>query len=256
MLIIKKYEPLKVNVLTEKINFSSFQLSKIEGLLNFIDANKKVTSQIMWGCNERQLHSEYLKSEASKTLDDTARYFKALDFIKLQSGNITPEIIKQIHTIAAKPEHMPGLYKVTQNNLRVQLTSKGESVGAAYIETAPHEVVEPEINSLLSWLYTELTNKRHHALSVISLFIFEFIRIHPFKDSNGRTSRLITTYLLIQQGYEFARYSSYEMITELHKYHYLENLKNYQITPAPIFNWTATLLLACEEMVRTIKNKP
>ncbi|MFC2142159.1 Fic family protein [Acidobacteriota bacterium] len=44
-----------------------------------------------------------------------------------------------------------------------------------------------------------------HAAIAAGLAHFELVRIHPFKDGNGRTTRLLTTLLLLQRGYDFKK---------------------------------------------------
>lgn len=52
------------------------------------------------------------------------------------------------------------------------------------------------------------------ALLVIASFAFDFSCIHPFRDGNGRVSRLVTTLLLQNHGFEVARYISLERLVE------------------------------------------
>lgn len=53
----------------------------------------------------------------------------------------------------------------------------------------------------------ELLNKYYNEWSNLdifereALFNIEFLRIHPFEDGNGRTSRLILNYNIIRQGH-------------------------------------------------------
>ena len=49
-----------------------------------------------------------------------------------------------------------------------------------------------------------------HPVVVIAAFILDFLAIHPVADGNGRLARLLTTHLLLQQGYGVARYVSVE----------------------------------------------
>ena len=49
-----------------------------------------------------------------------------------------------------------------------------------------------------------------NSLLLISCFIVDFLRIHPFEDGNGRMSRLLTALLLYQEGYDICRYVSLE----------------------------------------------
>jgi Fic family protein len=55
--------------------------------------------------------------------------------------------------------------------------------------------------------------------------ILDFLCIHPFRDGNGRVSRLLTLLALYQHGYEVGRYISLERLIEESKedyYHVLQ----------------------------------
>lgn len=49
-----------------------------------------------------------------------------------------------------------------------------------------------------------------HPVVLIGAFVLDFLAIHPVADGNGRLARLLTTHLLLQQGYGVARYVSVE----------------------------------------------
>jgi len=51
-------------------------------------------------------------------------------------------------------------------------------------------------------------------LLTAATFVFDFLCIHPFRDGNGRVSRVLTTFLLLQHGFEVGRYVSLERIVE------------------------------------------
>jgi len=50
------------------------------------------------------------------------------------------------------------------------------------------------------------------------------LSIHPFQDGNGRLSRLLTTLLLLQNGYEWVEYISFEHEIEKRKKKYYQAL--------------------------------
>jgi len=53
------------------------------------------------------------------------------------------------------------------------------------------------------WVTAEgqsVSEERHHPLILIGIFIVVLLAIHPFKDGNGRLSRIITTLLLLRAG--------------------------------------------------------
>jgi Fic family protein len=54
-------------------------------------------------------------------------------------------------------------------------------------------------------------------LLLISAFIFDFVSIHPFRDGNGRMSRLLTLLLMYRSGYIVGKYISIEMYIEKSK---------------------------------------
>ncbi|WP_374700092.1 Fic family protein [Fusibacter sp. 3D3] len=60
---------------------------------------------------------------------------------------------------------------------------------------------------------------------LITMFIFDFLCIHPFNDGNGRMSRLLTLLLLYRSGYIVGKYISLEMIIEKTKITYYEKLE-------------------------------
>ena len=58
----------------------------------------------------------------------------------------------------------------------------------------------------------------------IAVFVYEFLSIHPYQDGNGRLSRLLTTLLMLQQGYSFIQYVSFEHVIEARKEEYYHAL--------------------------------
>jgi len=77
----------------------------------------------------------------------------------------------------------------------------------------------------LTKTYISSVDKQHYnALLLISMFILDFLCIHPFNDGNGRLSRLLTLLLLYRSGYIVGKYISIEMIIEKTKETYYEVL--------------------------------
>lgn len=54
------------------------------------------------------------------------------------------------------------------------------------------------------------TDKQLDPIIKAGIFIFDFLTIHPFEDGNGRVSRLITNYLLLNLGLEASKFVSIE----------------------------------------------
>ena len=49
-----------------------------------------------------------------------------------------------------------------------------------------------------------------HPILLVSALVLDFLAIHPVADGNGRLARLLTTHVLLAQGYTVSRYASIE----------------------------------------------
>jgi hypothetical protein len=61
-------------------------------------------------------------------------------------------------------------------------------------------------------------------LPLIATCVFDLLCIHPFRDGNGRVSRLLTTFLLVQEGFFVCRHISLERLVEDRKEKYFSAL--------------------------------
>ena len=72
-----------------------------------------------------------------------------------------------------------------------------------------------------------LTRERKivHPLIALAAFNLDFLCIHPFRDGNGRVSRLLLLLQTYSLGYEVGRYISLERLIEQNKDRYYETLE-------------------------------
>ena len=64
-----------------------------------------------------------------------------------------------------------------------------------------------------------------HPLIALAAFNLDFLSIHPFRDGNGRVSRLLLLLQCYHLGYEVGRYISIERLIEQNKERYYETLE-------------------------------
>ena len=96
----------------------------------------------------------------------------------------------------------------------------------------------------------------------IASFVFDFLCIHPFRDGNGRVSRLLTLLLLYQSNYLVGRYISIERLIEESKENYYEVLQQssknwHEVKHDPSKWWyyfLSTTRSAYRELEEKIKN--
>jgi len=87
----------------------------------------------------------------------------------------------------------PGEYKKEPNSVLLQ---NGEMFHYASPEDTPVLMKE-----LLEWYSDAVKQKTLHPVEIAALIHYKFVRIHPFDDSNGRTSRLLMNYVLLRYRY-------------------------------------------------------
>lgn len=157
---------------------------------------------------------------------EIAGYRDALSLIhtSYEHMEVSVNIIKQLHT---KLYHYlsedGGKFKPADNKI-VERDAKGNVVRERF--TPVSAIQTPQAMEQLCRKYKELINIHEiDPLVLFPLLILDFLCIHPFKDGNGRISRLLTLLVLNRHGYEVGKYISLERIFEQSKEGYYNTLK-------------------------------
>lgn len=153
--------------------------------------------------------------------------FDSWQSIKLNEGTIKhfhQEILKYVE----KDTFHRGQYKVTENKVQM-VDAKGKMVGTIF-DTTPVYLTPIEMQELVEWTIKATKEQKYHPLLIIGNFVVEFLKIHPFRDGNGRISRILTNLLMLQAGYLYIPYVSHEKLVEEKKQEYYVALRKTQIT--------------------------
>lgn len=177
-----------------------------------------------------------LRVKKFKTRDEQeiAGYLECLELVFNNYNDISineSSILKLHHDMliySKKDIRHKGNYKIGSNRVEAK-DHAGKIVGVIFDPTPPY-LVKKEILELIDWYNLAINTKAKHPLILIANFIFEYLAIHPFQDGNGRTSRLLTNLLLLQQGYNFAQVVSHERIVEARKVDYYLALNKTQMS--------------------------
>jgi len=179
---------------------------------------------------------QLLKSVQISKLDkreeqEVVGYYEALEVIleNYKEIELTERYIHQLHSIllkySNKDQRHKGQYKSLSNQVVANYDDGEQKV--IFRTTAPH-LTANEMLDLITWTNTQLEEKRLHPILITSIFVYEFLSIHPYQDGNGRLSRLLTTFLLLKQAYNFVEYVSFEHIIENRKDMYYQVLMETQ----------------------------
>ncbi len=156
-------------------------------------------------------------------------YFETLDTIS-ESFNeieITENNIKNLHNIlmrfSKKDEWHKGDYKKHSNAVQANYPDGTRQI--IFQTTEAGFATEDAMRNLIEWYNTD---RETHPLVKCALFTYEFLSIHPFQDGNGRLSRLLSSLLLLKNGYNWIQYISLEHEIENRKPEYYRVLRNCQ----------------------------
>lgn len=171
--------------LLEKINKAfdidfTYHSTTIEGnTLSLIETKMVLEDKITIGGKElRELY-------------EVINHNNAFEYVKKCIDNneqLSEEKIKDIHEILTKNIIQGGIYR----NTDVKIT------GASHTPPIPNDMYNQ-----IRFFYEDLekNNETMEATELAAWTHAEFVRIHPFIDGNGRTSRLIMNYQLMKAGY-------------------------------------------------------
>lgn len=212
---------------------------------------------------ERLLANLEIRTFATRDEQEVAGYAGVMElvFSSWQDIALTENHIRQLHRDllihSQKDAWHRGNYKTFSNNV-VAFDEGGQPIGIVF-ETAtpfdtPHLMAE-----LVSWMQEERESARLHPLLLIGLWVVVLLEIHPFQDGNGRLSRVLTTLLLLQEGYAYVPYSSLESVIEQSKEAYYLALRQTQgtiRTDSPDWqSWLLFFLRSLAEQVRRLNQK-
>ena len=156
-------------------------------------------------------------------------YFEVLDLISesYQNISLSESHLKSLHNTlmkySAKDLWHKGNYKQHSNAVEASFSDGTKQI--IFQTTEAGFATENAISSLLDWYNAET---EVHALIKIASFVYEFLSVHPFQDGNGRLSRLISTLLLLNKGYKWIQYVSFEHEIESRKNEYYQVLRSCQ----------------------------
>ncbi len=156
--------------------------------------------------------------------EEVAGYRDALNLIHSQGASlpVSEETILQLHKLSRGNVWDAGQYKDKPVDIIEKLSGGGERV--RFRSVSPQKT--PEFTRALTTLWQD--QSRDHDISpliVMAAFNLDFLCVHPFRDGNGRVSRLLLLLTAYHLGLDVGRYISLERIIEEHKERYYETLQ-------------------------------
>ena len=194
------------------------------GASNRIEGNKMSDEEV-----DVLLQKLDITKLTKRDAQEVVGYFEALDLISeaYQNISISENHIKSLHNtlmkFSDKDQWHKGSYK--QHSNAVEATFPDGSRQIVFQTTEAGFATEDAVRRLVDWYNLE---SEVHTLIKIASFVYDFLSVHPFQDGNGRLSRLISTLLLLKNGYKWIQYVSFEHEIESRKSEYYQVLRSCQ----------------------------
>ena len=147
-------------------------------------------------------------------IKEVVNYNRALEYVEIlakENTLVTENLIREINAIVLKDIRSGvGRYRTTQVVVGDYVPPEHWQVPILMREFVDW-LREPQPAHLSPILYTGIAH-------------YQLVAIHPFEDGNGRTTRILTTLMLIQYGYEHSRFFSLESYYNRNRKAYYEAL--------------------------------
>ena len=205
-----KQTPERLKKLRESaIIESAVSSNRMEG----VHVEQKRIAKVLFG--KSKLHD--------RNEEEVRGYQQALNWIHNDHKNIkiNNSTVKKIHKIIRGEIWDAGKYKVKDSDI-IEIQENGNSF--VRFKTVTAKQTSASMNELIS-LWKEKKNHPYiNPLIWLASFNLDFLCIHPFRDGNGRVSRLLLLLQLYHLGFEVGKYISLERVIEENKERYYETL--------------------------------
>lgn len=175
---------------------STHYSTRIEGnRLTLVEAQQVIEGQ------KTQFHGR------ERDVREVRNYWNALLRVEEWAARQTPlteDLIRQLHALVEKgPRTKPTPYRDGQNVIR-------EAASGSLIYMPPEAKDVPGLMAaLVAWV--NRAEKENLPTPLIAALIhYQFVTIHPYYDGNGRTARLLATFILHRGGYGLSGFFSLE----------------------------------------------
>lgn len=209
--LFTRQSPQKLKVLREHALIeSAVSSNRIEG----VTVNRKRVGTVVFG-------KKHLKDRSE---EEVRCYRTALDWIHQESAEIpiSEKTILKLHRMSRGEIWDAGNYKEKNVDIVEKIPGGSERVRFKTVEAAKTPAAMREL--VRAW-QDSFKERSIHPLIALAAFNLDFLCIHPFRDGNGRVSRLLLLLQCYLQGYEVGRYISLERVIEQNKERYYETLE-------------------------------
>jgi Fic family protein len=209
--LFTKQSPQKLKILREHaVIESAVSSNRIEG----VTIDQKRIGTVIFGKPVLRDRNE----------EEISGYRDVLDFIHTRGGKIplSEDSIKEFHSGIRREIWDAGEYKIKDGDIIEKYPDGRQRIR---FKTVPAAETPVFMKQLVHRWNEVIQERRIPPVIALAAFNLDFLCIHPFRDGNGRVSRLLLLLCCYKAGFEVGRYISIERLIEDNKEQYYETLE-------------------------------
>jgi Fic family protein len=210
--LFTKQSPQRLNALREHALIeSAVSSNRIEG----VEVDHKRIGTVLFGRPVLRDRSE----------EEVRGYRRALDMIHSEGRKlqVSEKLIRQLHELIRGDVWDAGKYKDKDGDIIERYGDGRSRVRFSPTSAAATPAAMAELVAAWTSCHRE---KWVPPLIALAAFNLDFLCVHPFRDGNGRVSRLLLLLQCYQLGMEVGKYISIERLIEQNKVRYYETLEH------------------------------
>ncbi|HYK07985.1 MAG TPA: Fic family protein [Candidatus Eisenbacteria bacterium] len=173
-----------------------------------------------------------------RDIQEVLNYRKVMEEIgQFQISNlkfqIDEEFIRKLHKMTVDkilPDVQSGNYRTSP------VVIKNSRSGDVVFKPPLPEEVTRQMSDFIAFI-NSMSNEDIHPILKSGIVHYEFVRIHPFTDGNGRVARALSTLILFLEGYDIRQFFSLEEYFDKDALSYYEALQSVEKNFGELTHW-------------------
>lgn len=213
-----------------------------------IEGNKLTLEEVSKLAEGRQITAE------RKDRQEVLNYLKALENIDKyhEKGRITEEHLLKLHRDITREVLENPANEGAYRKVRVFVGNK--ITGETVFMPPPPEHVPDLMKDLINWLNSKESAEINPVLAA-GMAHYEFVRIHPFVDGNGRTARALATLILVMRGFDIKRFFALDDYYDSDRRQYYAALKSVDAKTVETTQWLEYFIYGVFVSITRVKER-
>jgi len=200
-----------------------------------------------------------------KDKQEVLNYFRSLEELNSLTSEKKPRLenddILHLHSIITKGVIKDAAHEGSYRSGKQYVLLRNRGTGEVTFLPPPTDQVPQLMNDLIDWINGNQSSVLDPVLEA-AVVHYEFVRIHPFLDGNGRTARTLATLILIRRSFDTKRFFALDDFYNSDRPRYYQMLRSVHQDEYDLTHWleyfcegVAVSMKAVKQKIESLGNK-